>query len=166
FPQQVTLPINEYKLILENTELIDEFGMEVEDFGQGTLIIRSIPDILKTADLRIIMSDMAASLANRDLGNDRGSRITAPDNKELNVKLDTAEEIVPIAADPLIATRKIIAAKLACHAYIRGKEIPDSARLASLIRDLDSTDYPDYCPHGRPTRIFISVDDLRKMFKK
>src|SRR5208283_3562733 len=34
FPQQVTLPINEYKLILENTELIDEFGMEVEDFGQ------------------------------------------------------------------------------------------------------------------------------------
>src|SRR5208283_6028346 len=101
FPQQVTLPINEYKLILENTELIDEFGMEVEDFGQGTLIIRSIPDILKTADLRIIMSDMAASLANRDLGNDRGSRITAPDNKELNVKLETAEEIVPIAADPL-----------------------------------------------------------------
>ncbi|MGO9614756.1 MAG: DNA mismatch repair endonuclease MutL [Dissulfurispiraceae bacterium] len=166
FPQQVTLPINEYKLLLENTELLNEFGMEVEDFGQGTLIIRSIPDILKNADLRIIMSDMVASIANRDVVNDRGSRSMALGNKAIKVQLETTEEIASVAVDPLIVTRKIIAAKLACHASLRGKEIPDSARLASLIRDLDATECPDYCPHGRPTRIFISLDELRKMFKK
>ncbi len=41
-----------------------------------------------------------------------------------------------------------------------------SEELSRLISDLNKTDVPDKCPHGRPTRIHFSLNDLMKMFKR
>ncbi|MBI4682779.1 MAG: MutL protein, partial [Nitrospirae bacterium] len=38
--------------------------------------------------------------------------------------------------------------------------------LSRMMSDLDKADEPDRCPHGRPTRIHLSLDDLKKMFKR
>jgi DNA mismatch repair protein MutL len=62
--------------------------------------------------------------------------------------------------------RENIAARIACHSSVRGKTVLSQEELAKLLDDLDNTDHPDQCPHGRPTRIFYSLHDLNKLFKR
>jgi len=142
FPAQVKLQGSEYRVILENLGVLKELGLEVEDFGHDTVIVRALPEMLRDTDLNSLMSDVSASLINeaRPLGDEK---IASMDS-----------------------SKKAIAARMACHKSIRGKEVPDSARIAELIKALDATDSPNTCPHGRPTRISITLDDIKKMFRK
>ena len=134
FPQQAKLSPKEYKLILDNTEILNEMGIEVDDFGHNSLVIRSLPDALKGSDIRGILSDVASSI----------SEGRAPDR--------------PI--------KEAIAARIACHSSVRGRDILNQSELGALISDLEKTGNPDQCPHGRPTRIFFSLEDLKKIFKR
>jgi len=59
-----------------------------------------------------------------------------------------------------------IASRIACHKSVRGKEILNQSEVSQLLSDLENTEHPDQCPHGRPTRIFFSLDDLKRMFKR
>jgi len=134
FPKQVTLSHKEYRIILENTDLLDEMGIEADDFGHNTLLIRSLPAALEKSDVRVILSDIAAALLE-------------------GVKPDKS-------------LKETLAAKIACHASVRGEEILGREEFQKLLTDLEKTENPDQCPHGRPTRLFFSMDDLKKMFKR
>lgn len=149
FPLQVKLQRGEYAVVMEHLELLREAGLEVDDFGHDTIIVRSIPEVLMDADIPAIVSDIASSL------------LEAPDIKVPGGLSGTAAGLGPVDAE-----RRIVAARLACHSSIRGKEVPDAARVAELVKALDAADNPHSCPHGRPTRISITVAELRKMFKK
>jgi DNA mismatch repair protein MutL len=152
FPLQVKLQRGEYAVLLEHLQLLNEVGLEAEDFGHDTILIRSIPEVLRDADLASLVSDVAASL------------LEIPGksySKNISVSAGHVGESAPVEL-----IRKSIAARMACHSSIRGKEIPDGIRVAELLKSLDATDNPHSCPHGRPTRIVISLDELRKMFKK
>ena len=124
----------EYAVILEHTEILKDFGIDIEDFGHSTLIVRSLPDALKDSNIRGILSDVASCL------------------------------IEGISPDKSL--KESLAAKIACHSSLRGKTILNQEKIAHLITQLDQTDHPDQCPHGRPTRFFQSLDDLKKMFKR
>jgi DNA mismatch repair protein MutL len=134
FPKQVKLSHKEYLVILENFRILRDFGLDMDDFGHGTIIVRSLPDILKDADMKGIISDMASCIA----------------------------EGIP----PDKSFKEALAARIACHSSVRGKEILNQEKLSGLLSDLEQTERPDQCPHGRPTRIFLSLDDLKKMFKR
>ena len=134
FPRQIRLSTKEYRIVLENVLLLRDFGIEVDDFGHDTVIVRSLPDALKEADIRGILSDAASCI------------------------------IEGVAPDKSI--KETLAARIACHNSIRGKEILNQEELSKLITDLELTEHPDQCPHGRPTRIFLSLNDLKKMFKR
>ncbi|MBA3060077.1 MAG: DNA mismatch repair endonuclease MutL, partial [Nitrospirae bacterium] len=45
-----------------------------------------------------------------------------------------------------------IASRIACHKSVRGKEILNQSEVSQLLSDLENTEHPDQCPHGRPTR--------------
>jgi DNA mismatch repair protein MutL len=133
-PQQVQLSQKEHLLILEHSALMKNLGIDVEDFGHNTVLLRSLPDILNDADMRGILSDIASFLAEG----------TAPDKK----------------------LKEALAARIACHSSVRGREILSREELSALLNELEKTEHPDQCPHGRPTRIFFTMDDLKKMFKR
>ena len=59
-----------------------------------------------------------------------------------------------------------LAARIACHSSVRGRQILSADEVTRLLEDLDKTEHPDQCPHGRPTRIFYSLHDLDKLFKR
>ena len=61
---------------------------------------------------------------------------------------------------------KSIAARLACHQSVRGGQQLTQSEIVKMMKDLDNADEPEKCPHGRPTRIRLSMDDLKKMFKR
>jgi DNA mismatch repair protein MutL len=119
---------------MENLDVIRDFGIDIDDFGFDTVIVRSLPDALEQADMRGILADVASSVLEG----------TAP-GKSLKEEL---------------------AARIACHSSVRGKEVLTQEEVSQLVADLEQTEHPDQCPHGRPTRIFFSLDELKKMFKR
>lgn len=145
FPRQIRLQSSEYRVILDNLKMLSSLGIEAEDFGHGTIVVRSLPDFLKDADANLLMSDLSNFLIS-----DFKSQIS-----DASGSIETVD-----------LTRKALAARLACHSSIRGKEVPDGMRIAQLFKDLNAMEDPEHCPHGRPTKIFISMYELRKMFKK
>ena len=56
------------------------------------------------------------------------------------------------------------AAATACHGSVRRGQALDQATMASLLRDLERCRNPHACPHGRPTLIEISSDDVLRKF--
>ncbi|MBS1115131.1 MAG: mismatch repair protein MutL [Nitrospirae bacterium] len=134
FPRQVRVSAKEYRVLLENRGMLDTFGFEIDDFGNATVIVRTVPDEFDDHDLTGILSDIAAGF------------------------------IEPNTSFPSL--RDNIAARIACHRSIRGKKILSQEELSELLDNLEKTEHPDQCPHGRPTRIFYSLHDLNKLFKR
>lgn len=56
------------------------------------------------------------------------------------------------------------AQSLACHGAIRAGQILDSSEMAGLVKQLERTSQPRTCPHGRPTMIHLSSQQLKKEF--
>jgi len=134
FPKQVRVSGKEYRVLLDNREMLNAFGFEVEDFGNSTVIVRTVPVELDDADLPAMLFDIAAGFID-------------PNTSFQSLKDN-------------------IAARIACHSSIRGKKILSQEELSGLLTDLEKTEHPDQCPHGRPTRIFYSLHDLNKLFKR
>ncbi len=65
-------------------------------------------------------------------------------------------------ADP----RRRVAASLACHAAVRAGQTLAIEEMRDLIRQLEACDTPQTCPHGRPTMLHLSADELAKRFSR
>lgn len=55
---------------------------------------------------------------------------------------------------------------LACHSAIRAGQILSEEEIQSLLNQLDQTECPSHCPHGRPLWIEISWEEIEKRFKR
>ena len=64
----------------------------------------------------------------------------------------------------LFRSQKQMLATLACHSSIRFNDYLSMDQMQRLINDLMLCEQPYHCPHGRPTFIKISADDLIKEF--
>jgi DNA mismatch repair protein MutL len=59
---------------------------------------------------------------------------------------------------------KAVAKSFACHAAIKAGERLNQEEMDNLVRQLFATEEPYSCPHGRPTVIKLSLDELNKKF--
>ena len=66
-PVTVTLQKDEYTAALENLDLFSKASFEVEDFGNGTLLVRSCPQYLESADIESSIAEMACYLSQNKL---------------------------------------------------------------------------------------------------
>ena len=62
--------------------------------------------------------------------------------------------------------RKSALATTACRAAIKAGEELNFAQMQIILDELARTPQPFTCPHGRPTILKFSTDDLAKMFKR
>jgi DNA mismatch repair protein MutL len=53
---------------------------------------------------------------------------------------------------------------LACHEAIRAGKTLSVEEMRELVRQLEESDAPNTCPHGRPTMIHLSADVLAREF--
>ncbi|RMG72360.1 MAG: DNA mismatch repair endonuclease MutL [Nitrospirae bacterium] len=135
FPRQVRLAPMEFNTITEHKELFSDL-IDLEEFGENTLLVRAVPDFAFDADLKALLSEMA--------------RLIMEERKKTS--LDELK-------DRLIKT-------MACHSSVRGRARLSREELLSLLKELDETEDPEHCPHGRPTRVVFSIRDLYKFFKR
>jgi DNA mismatch repair protein MutL len=60
--------------------------------------------------------------------------------------------------------RDRVAMSLACHGAIRAGKTLSQEEMRELIGQLERSETPNTCPHGRPTMIHVSVDVLARQF--
>ncbi|MCM8765334.1 MAG: DNA mismatch repair endonuclease MutL [Candidatus Omnitrophica bacterium] len=62
--------------------------------------------------------------------------------------------------------REKLLSLIACHSAVREGDSLEETQIARLIQDLKNTKFPWVCPHGRPTMIRLSWEELRKRFRR
>jgi len=136
FPHVIQLNPLDYEIIIENLPLLNELGIEAEDFGKNSIIIRAIPEILKDADIAGIIENIVATF------------------KEETVKPD------------FVDIKSKIAATVACHSSLRSNDEIGYLEIKTLLKELAKTSDPEHCPHGRPIKKFISFEEIKRWFKR
>jgi DNA mismatch repair protein MutL len=140
--QELLLPIAlelspyESRILKEHLEELENLGIEIEDFGKDSFVIRSIASMLESKDIKGLIKDVLGEIASMDK------------EKTLTERLDT-----------IIAT-------IACHSSIRASDSLDHQQIVALLGQLDKADFPHSCPHGRPVAREISFEELDRMFKR
>ena len=57
-----------------------------------------------------------------------------------------------------------IAATVACHGSVRAGLVLSHEEMVEMVRLLENTQQPHTCPHGRPTMLHLSVNNLERQF--
>ena len=61
-PITVMLTAEEYDAVINSTELLQNSGFEVEDFGNGSVVVRAVPSYLTSDDLESLIGEIAENL--------------------------------------------------------------------------------------------------------
>ncbi len=62
FPVMAELPVDEYRLVLENFQLLGEMGFDIDDFADNTVTVRAVPGIVRDMDVKEFLEDFAESI--------------------------------------------------------------------------------------------------------
>ena len=57
-----------------------------------------------------------------------------------------------------------LAASIACHSAVRAGDALSQQEMGALVRQLEATESPHTCPHGRPTMLHLSSSNLEREF--
>jgi len=136
FPFTMELANNEYIILKENFEIMQNMGFEIEEFGINSIIVKAHPTWLPKS-----YEEQAT-------------------RKIIDVILEKEKDFTIEKFNEKIATM------LSCKMAIKANMNISMEEMEALIKDLRLCDNPFNCPHGRPTIIFYSNYDLEKLFKR
>jgi len=114
-------------------ELAD-LGLELERFGPSSMLVRTTPAPLGKTDVRALLTDLAAELA------------------ELGTALALRDRLDHVAAT------------MACHGSVRAGRVLSVAEMNALLREMEVTPRSGQCNHGRPTWVKLANADIEKLF--
>ncbi|MBS0233153.1 MAG: DNA mismatch repair endonuclease MutL [Proteobacteria bacterium] len=133
-PAIVELDANDAALLAEHVEEISEFGLVLESFGEGAVVVRETPALLGDTDVEGLVKDLAAEL--RADGTARA----------LKDRLDS------------------VASRMACHGSVRSGRRLTVEEMNALLRQMEATPYSGQCNHGRPTYVALKLTDIERLF--
>ena len=113
---------------------LSDFGLDLERFGPGAMLVRATPMLLGTSDVRGLVVDLADELAAHG------------DVLSLRERLDA------------------IAGMMACHGSVRAGRVLSVAEMNALLREMEITPHSGQCNHGRPTWVKLGHGDLERLF--
>lgn len=135
-PETVDLSYSEAGIL---EKLIPDFrgmGLDIEPFGGTTFVVKSVPALLGSGEIRPLITEMVEKIA--DVGFASG----------LEKAMDECLMI------------------MACHGAIRANQQLSGEQVRALLQQLDQCQNPSHCPHGRPTWIRWDIAFLEKSFKR
>ncbi len=135
-PDQIDLGPTLGGLLAEYMPELGKFGFVVDDYGNGTFIIKAIPSLLAGADHKKLLLDIL-------------------DEVNIHGRSRKMEEL-----------RDSILSVMACHPAIKVHRKLTVREMDRLLHDLYQCRMPHTCPHGRPTVLRFSIEDINKMFKR
>ncbi len=133
-PITVELAPKDFDLVQQNLDAIQRLGIGAEPFGKNTLKIDSLPTFFKTDDPATYMSEVIDELK-------RASR------RMSSMRL----------GEDMVATT-------VCRYAVKANDTLRPPEVSKLLDDLLACELPYCCPHGRPTLIQMSFNELEKKF--
>lgn len=133
-PQSVAVSQREVNVAQAHAALFRNLGMEVEIGGEESLVIRSVPALLRDSDLEMLLRDVLADLS------EYGS-----------------SERIEAHIDEILST-------MACHGSVRANRRLTLPEMNALLRDMEATERSGQCNHGRPTWVQLGLEELDKLF--
>ncbi len=133
-PLSVELTSEEVRIIEENMEVFEALGFEINHFGGETFVVNAVPRFLASEDLDVVIKGVLDDIIS-------GKAPTKAQGKR--------EEILTY---------------MSCRTAIKfGKKL-EMVEMQELINQMETLKRPYTCPHGRPTMISITLEELEKMF--
>jgi DNA mismatch repair protein MutL len=140
-PLTVELSPQQAARLEEQAELLQSVGFQIEPFGGSAYLLRAVP---------VIMSE----------GDPRQSLVTI-----LDEMADEREWQRPGSAQPLNAQREAMLIASVCkQGAIKAGRLMSLPEMQELIHQLEQSESPRTCPHGRPTVIRLALDQLARQF--
>ena len=133
-PAVVVLPEADAARLLARADDLARLGLEVESFGPGAILVRSLPAALGAPEPAPLVRDIADELAELD------------ETMTLSARLDA------------------VIARMACHGSIRAGRRLGQAEMNALLRQMEATPRATTCSHGRPTFLKLSKAEIETLF--
>lgn len=135
-PLILLLSLNQSQILDEFNNLFNDIGYEIEHFHELTYQIRTVPDMLIDFDHKNHLVSFIEDLA------EKGTLSSNSDQTHTMLSF------------------------LACKSAVKAGDKLTQKQMKDLITQLEKTEHNATCPHGRPTRILISLEELYSMFKR
>ncbi|TWT55176.1 DNA mismatch repair protein MutL [Rubripirellula amarantea] len=133
-PEPVSLTPEERTAALDAKDMMAKIGLEVDDFGGDSVVIQAYPAMLPHTAPADMLRTVLESLLSAGKN---------PDAKDL--------------LNHLLST-------IACKAAVKAGDPLSPEEITSLLEQKDLYHDTHHCPHGRPTALFFSRDELDRMF--
>lgn len=135
-PEPVSMPPAEAAAVLEAKEVLAQLGIEIEPFGGDTILVSTYPAMLANFDPHEVLRQMVEPLMT-------GGNV--PQRRDL--------------LDEMLHT-------IACKAAIKAGDRLTPEEIASLLQQRHYYQDTHHCPHGRPTALVFTREELDKRFKR
>lgn len=135
-PATVQLTSAEAAMALDSKEMLAEIGFEVESFGGDTIVLNAYPSILSKRAPEEMLRQVLEALMSG--------------GKKVNAQ-DVLDELMNM---------------MACKAAIKAGDRLSDPEITALLEQRHLYQDTHHCPHGRPTALFFSREQLDKMFKR
>jgi DNA mismatch repair protein MutL len=133
-PEVVELDSSLAVRLVARADELAEFGLVLEGFGSGAVIVREVPALLPGLDVAALVRDLAEELA------------------EWDAALSLKERIESVCGT------------LACHTSVRAGNRLSQAEMDALLRQMEATPNSGQCNHGRPTYVTLALADIERLF--
>ena len=135
-PEPLQLTAAEAAAILDNRETLAQLGVEVDEFGNDTVLISAYPAML-------------ANLNPGDVVRNIAEKLMTPE-KQLE-RRDLLDELLHM---------------ISCKAAIKAGDRLTGDEISALLEKRHVVENAHHCPHGRPTTLVFSRDELDRRFKR
>jgi len=133
-PATVDLTRDEVIILAGAADAARLLGFEIEQFGHTTIALRTVPTLLQGIEPAEVLHDLLDHLQ-QDHHHDQ-----APELREKLMRM------------------------IACKAAVKANQRLSGPEITSLIEHARALGPAATCPHGRPTTLSLSLDDLEKHF--
>ena len=135
-PFVIELPQNDYLILKQNFNILDNLRIGYEEFGSNSLRIISHPTWFLTGREIECMNKIIELIL----------------NKEKDFSLEKFNDN--------------LAKMVSCKMSVKGNTNISNDTMESIINNLRKCNNPFNCPHGRPTIIHFTTYELERMFKR
>jgi len=120
--------------MLAKCEELLAFGLAIESFGGGAVVVREIPAILGDINVAAMIKELADNI--REFG----------EAVALKERFDH------------------VCGTMACHGSVRAGRTLSISEMNALLRQMESVALSGQCNHGRPTHVTLKRKDIETLF--